>query len=113
MKYTKYFLLSLGFMTALFYLGELFSTSHKAVENYILSNEELEAKVGHIESVEVRKSTYVQESTGYDGKVSPAYNVFLCVIYGASTKAKVTVKEDNIEKTTARGSFSVEEIVIY
>jgi|GEM_PF-964674 len=100
-------------MSVLFYFGERFSTSHKAVENYILSNKELEVKVGHIESVRVRKSTYVNEGNGYNGKVSPAYNLFVCVIYGASAKAKITVKEKNIEKTTRRGSFSVEEIEVY
>lgn len=104
----KYFTWMLLIIVMLFFINK-FSPKNSGAELYIFKNEELAFKVGKIETVKLRKSTYVQASVGYDGKLSPAYNTFQYLVVGETTKAIMILRE-NKSDDLGKSRFVLEDV---
>lgn len=111
-KTVKYIISLLAIVALLLIFHSYFAPDNSEVEMFIFNNAVISEKLGGIESVKAKKSTYVQEGVGHDGKVSPAYNIFRYVVVGKSNKANISIRE-NISTGSSAEKFVIEEVTIY
>lgn len=111
-KIFKYIISLLVIVALLLVFHGYFAPENLEVERFIFNNAVISEKLGGIESVKAKKSTYVQEGVGHDGRVSSAYNIFRYVVVGRTNKANVSIRE-NVSTSSNTEKFVIEEVTIY
>ena len=86
-KYIKYLVVFLVLISVTLYLTQVFDSAIEPMKEFVSTNNEIKIKVGEVNSIRVKKSTYVNTSVNH-----PKHRLYTVNVDGRDNKIWLKIK---------------------